>query len=513
MSKNQKLFKSARIVGGFTLISRILGYVRDIVIARYFGTATIAAQAFIVAFRIPNTLRHLVGEGAANAAVIPILSEYLGEDKKKEFWHITNIMLNLIIIILAIITIIGTLLAPLIVRIIAFGFVHDPAKLELTIYLTRIMFSFIFFIGIAAYGMGVLNTLKNFAVAAAGSCFLNITMIIFGVWVCQRFEQPVVGLALAVLIGGVLQILVQIPIMLKKGFYFEWAFDFSHPAIKKMGRLLLPRMLGSSIYQLNAFLDTFFASFSNIVGQGAIGALYFSNRLIQFPTALFGSALATACLPTMSRQAIKNDIVGLKNTLTVSLKTLLVFLIPSTVGLLVLAKPIVEILFERGEFDELSTQITAAALMYYCLGIFFYSAARVLTSCFYALKDTRTPVKATFFCLLLNGVLNFILMRWLKVGGIALATSISSAVNFFLLLYLLRQKIGIIGFAKVMKMFYAIILASIVMGAGCFYAYDYCHKLMAGWQALAAAVITAMLVYLIMGWSLKIFKGFKVNLE
>ncbi|MBU1044325.1 MAG: murein biosynthesis integral membrane protein MurJ [Candidatus Omnitrophica bacterium] len=513
MSKNKKLFKSAGIVGGFTLFSRILGYVRDIVIARYFGTATIAAQAFIVAFRIPNTLRHLVGEGAANAAVIPILSEYLGEDKKKEFWHITNIMLNLIIIVLAIITIIGTIMAPVIVRIIAFGFVNDPAKLELTIYLTRIMFSFIFFIGIAAYGMGVLNTLRNFAIAAVGSCFLNITMIIFGIWVCQRFEQPVIGLAIAVLLGGLFQILVQIPVLLKKGFYFEFAFDFSHPAIKKMGRLLLPRMVGSSIYQLNAFLDTFFASFSSIVGQGAIGALYFSNRLIQFPTALFGSALATACLPTMSRQAIKNDIPGLKNTLAVALKTLLVFLIPSTVGLLVLSRPIVSILFERGEFDQLSTQITSLALMYYCFGIFFYSAARVITSCFYALKDTRTPVKVTFYCLLLNGVLNFLLMKPLQVGGIALATSISSAVNFFLLLYLLRQKIGIIGFGKVIKMFYAIIIASSIMGAGCIYAYYYCRKLMAGWQALAIAVISAMLIYLIVGWMLKIFKGFHVNLE
>ncbi len=513
MSKNKKLFKSAGIVSGFTLISRILGYVRDMVIAKYFGTASMAAQAFIVAFRIPNTLRHLVGEGAANAAVIPILSEYLGNDNKKEFWHITNIMLNLIIIVLSLITIIGTLAAPLIVRLIAFGFIQDPEKLELTIYLTRIMFSFIFFIGLAAYGMGVLNTLKNFAVPAAGSCFLNITMIVFGIWVCQRFEQPVVGLALAVLLGGLLQILVQIPVLIKKGFYFEWALDFKHPAIKKMGRLLLPRMVGSSIYQLNAFIDTFFASFTSIVGQGAIGALYFSNRLIQFPTALFGNALATACLPTMSRQAIKNDIVGLKNTLNVSLKTLLVFLIPSTVGLLVLSKPIVTVLFQRGEFDALSTQITSTALIFYCSGIFFYSAARVMTSCFYALKDTRTPVKVTFFCLLINAVLNLLLMKPLKVGGIALATSISSAANFFLLLYMLRQKIGAIGVRKAMSLFYAIVTASVIMGASCYYVHDYFYKFLSQWQALAISVITAMLVYLIMGWILKIFKGFSVNLE
>jgi putative peptidoglycan lipid II flippase len=513
MSKNRKLFQSAGIVSGFTLISRILGYVRDMVIAQFFGTASLATQAFIVAFRIPNTLRDLVGEGAANAAVIPILSEYLGEDKKKEFWHISNVMLNLIMIVLAIITIIGTIMAPLIVRITAFGFVADPAKLELTIYLTRIMFSFIFFIGIAAYGIGVLNTLKNFAIPAAGSCILNITMIIFGIWVCGRFEQPVVGLALSVLIGGFLQILFQIPILIKKGFYFKWALDFSHPAIKKIGRLLLPRMAGSSIYQLNVFIDTFFASFTNIVGEGAIAALYFSNRIVQFPTALFGSALATACLPTMSRQAIRNDIAGLKDTLNVSLKTLLVFLIPSTIGLFVLAKPMVKVLFQRGAFDVLSTEITTSALLFYCLGIFFYSAARVVTSCFYALKDTRTPVKVMLLCLIINGTLNYLLMKPLQVRGIALATSISSAVNFFVLLYMLRQKIGKIGFRKITHMFYSIVTASIIMGAACIYVYNHCSAFLKEWQSLGLAVITAMLVYLISGWLLKIFKGFRVNLE
>lgn len=495
------------------MISRMLGYVRDMVMARYFGTATLAAQAFIVAFRIPNALRDLVGEGATNAAVIPVLSEYLGQEKKKEFWQIVNLMLNLIIIVLAAITIIGTIFAPLIVRIIAFGFVAEPAKLELTISLTRIMFAFIFFIGIAAYGMGVLNTLKNFAVPAAGSCILNITMIIFAVWVSGRFEQPIVGLAWAVLIGGFLQILFQIPLLLSKGFYFKFAFDFSHPAIKKIHRLLVPRMIGSSIYQLNVFVDTFFASFSGIVGQGAIGALYFSNRLVQFPTALFGNALATACLPAMSRQAIEQDMEGLKNTLTVSLKTLLVFLIPSTIGLFVLSRPIVAVLFQRGEFDAASTRLTSLVLMFYCLGIFFYSAARVVTSCLYALKDTRTPVKITFLCLIINAVLNLLLMHPLKVGGIALATSISSAINFSLLLYMLRQKIGRIGVKKILNMSVSVIAASLGMGLACGYAHAYYSKFLADWQALGLAVITAMLVYLIIGWNLKIFKGFRVNLE
>jgi putative peptidoglycan lipid II flippase len=513
MTKHKKLYQSAGIVGGFTLLSRILGYVRDMVIAGAFGTASIAAQAFIVAFRIPNTLRHLIGEGAANAAVIPVLSEYLKDSDKKEFWHITNVLLNLIIIILAVITILGTVFAPVLVRIIAFGFTQDPEKLELTIYLTRLMFSFIFFIGIAAYGMGVLNTLKHFAVPAAGSSFLNITMIIFGVWVCGMFEQPIVGMAYAVLIGGLLQVLFQIPVLIKKGFYFEACVDFKHPAVKRIGRLLLPRMAGSSIYQLNVFLDTFFASFASIVGEGAIAALYFSNRLIQFPTALFGNALATACLPTMSEQAIKKDTDGLKQTLNVSLKTLIVFLVPSTVGLFVLAKPIIHTLFQRGKFDVLSTQMTSFALMYYSAGVFFYSASRVTTSCFYALQDTKTPVKATGFCLIINAVLNYLMMRPFQVGGIALATSISSAVNFCLLIHFLKKKIGPIGFWQVVHVFIPVLLASIVMGISCVYAYDYFYGFLADWQSLTLSVLIAMAVYLVMGWTLKIFKGFRLNIE
>lgn len=504
MSEHKKLFKSAGIVSFFTLISRILGFVRDVVIAKMFGTGA-AVQAFVVAFRIPNTLRHLVGEGAANAAVIPVLSEYLDKKDNKEFWRVTNLLLSTVVIILAAIALIGTLLAPFIVRIIAFGFVNDPQKLDLTIRLTRIMFSFIFLIGLSAYVMGILNTLKHFAAPAAASCFLNITMIVFGLYLCRYFQEPIIGLSIAVLIGGVLQLIVQIPVLMKNGFRFRFGFDFQHPAIKRIGNLLLPRMLGSSIYQLNVFVDTMFASLGHIVGEGAIAALYYSNRLIQFPTALFGSALATACLPTLSQQSIADDMNSFKKTIDVSLRSLLVLLIPSSIGLLVLSEPIIRLLFERGAFDSLSTQMTSFAMAFYCIGLFAYSGARVMTSCFYALKDTVTPVKITFICLILNVVFNFLLMRVLQVGGLALATSISSIANFFILIFLLRKKIGNLGLISLIVNTLKTFLISLVMGAFCILAYSFSRVTLNNGLSLLISILGGIIVFFLMGWYFKIF--------
>ncbi len=510
MSEHKKLFKSAGIVSFFTLLSRILGFVRDVVIARLFGTAA-AVQAFVVAFRIPNTLRHLVGEGAANAAVIPVLSEYLDNKDNKEFWRLTNLLLSTVAIILAAIAILGTILSPFIVRIIAFGFVNDPAKMDLTIRLSRIMFSFIFLIGLSAYAMGILNTLKHFAAPAAGSCFLNLTMIVFGLYLCEYFQEPIIGMSIAVLLGGVLQLIIQIPVLMKQGFRFRFAFDLQHPAIKRIGKLLLPRMLGSSIYQLNVFIDTMFASLGGIVGEGAIAALYYANRLIQFPTALFGSALATACLPTLSQQAIANDMDGLKKTLEVSLRSLLVLLIPSSIGLFVLSEPIIRLLFERGKFDALSTQMTSFAMALYCVGLFAYSGARVITSCFYALKDTRTPVKITFVCLIINTVFNFLLMRVLQVGGLALATSISSIANFFILIFSLREKIGSLGLVSLIANTLKTFLISLCMGAFCLWSYSFSSSFLNNGLSLLISIAGGIVSFFLMGWYFKIFKG--INLK
>jgi len=320
-------------------------------------------------------------------------------------------------------------------------------------------------------------------------------------------DEPILGLAIAVLVGGFLQLAVQIPVFMKKGFRFRPIIELHHPATKRIGKLLVPRAIGSSIYQLNVFADTIFASFGTIVGNGAVAALYYANRLIQFPTAIFGVALATACLPTMSQQAVANDMEKLKSTLVFSIRLLLFVLIPSTIGLFVLAKPIVEVLFERGQFDLGATNMTAIALMFYCVGIFSYSGARLTTSCFYSLKDTVTPVKVTGICLLINILLNVTLMYPLKVGGLALATALSSMANFFILLYLLRRKIGSLGIAQTLKIAAPVFFASLLMGAACKFTYLMFGNYYPGWMSLGASIVLGTVVFLICSYFLGIFKN------
>ncbi|MDP2921456.1 MAG: murein biosynthesis integral membrane protein MurJ [Candidatus Omnitrophota bacterium] len=457
MSKKH-IIKSAGIIGFATVISRVLGFVRDIIIARFFGTARYA-EAFVVAFRIPNMLRDLIGEGATNAAFVPVLSEYLVK-KKEEFWELANVILNLLLITLSVISIIGVLAAPLIVRLIAPGFMDDPEKFAITVKLTRIMFPYVLLIGLAAYAMGVLNSLKHFSAPAFGPCLLNVAVIICAI----IWGESVMGLASGVLIGGVLQLAVQIPVLYRKGFRFSFVKKLNHPAANKIGILLLPRILGSCMYQINLFINTIMASLSAIVGVGGVAALYYANRIFQFPLAIFGIAIAQAALPTMSREALETDSDSLKKTLSFSLRVINFIIVPASIGLMVLAVPITQALFERGKFDHYSTLITANALMFYSIGLFSYSGIKILVSCFYSLKDTLTPVKIAAASLLLNIILNLALMYPLKIGGLALSASVSGIFNFFALFYVLNKKIGDLGGLKILSSFLKVTLASAAMG-------------------------------------------------
>ncbi len=282
MSTNKTIAKSASIIGFFTLCSRVLGFIRDVVIARLFGVY-VYAQAFVVAFKIPNLLRDLVGEGAANAAFVPVFSEYTVKHSKEEFWELANVVLNLMLVVLTSITLLGILFSPLVVRLIAPGFMASPEKLAVTITLNRIIFPYILLIGLAAYAMGILNSLKHFALPAFAPCLLNVSIIVFAL----LFGESIKGLALGVLAGGVLQLAVQIPALYKKGFRPKLFQRFSHPGAKIMGKLMLPRVMSSSIYQVNNFIDSIFGSLAWIVGEGGVAVLYFSYRLIQFPLGIF----------------------------------------------------------------------------------------------------------------------------------------------------------------------------------------------------------------------------------
>ncbi|MCQ9208833.1 MAG: murein biosynthesis integral membrane protein MurJ [Omnitrophica bacterium] len=461
MSENKSLIKSTRIIGLATLASRILGFVRDVLIAKFFGTGA-SAQAFVVSFRIPNLLRSVIGEGSANATVVPVLSRLNEEGKKEEFWQVAGCLLNILIVFLAVLTLLGQFCAPAIVRAIAPGFISEPSKLELTIRLTRWIFPYLLLVGLSAFAMAVLNSLKHFALPALAPCMLNISLIVSILIVSPRLKEGTFALVWGVLIGGVLQLAIQVPLLLKKGLLRGGSFRFFHPQVKKIGKLFLPRTLGIAIYQLNIFVDTILASLAWIVGTGAVAALYYANRIIQFPLALFALALAQAALPTMSALALDKDLTRLKKTISFSLRSVFTIMLPATVGIMVLAHPLAKIIFERGSFTSFSTGITSSVLFFYCLGLAGYAGIKILASSFYSLQDTATPAKIAGLALAVNVILNLILMWPMRVAGLALATAISVTVNFILLLWALNKKIGRIEL--VLSTLGKVVLAASIMG-------------------------------------------------
>jgi len=460
---NHAIARSAGVISLATLISRILGFIRDMIIARLFGIY-IYAQAFVIAFRIPNLFRDLVGEGASNAEIIPVLSEYNLKHSKEEFWELANILLNLLAVILSAITILGIIFSPLIVRLLAPGFIASPEKLAATINLNRIIFPYILLIGLAAYAMALLNSLKNFTVSAFAPCLLNISIII-----CVLFiGEGTAGLAIGVLLGGILQLAVQIPVLYKKGFRPKFKWSLKHPGVIQIKKLMLPRLASSGIYQLNNFVDSIFSSLAGIVGEGGVAVLYFSYRLIQFPIGIFSNAVAQAILPTFSTQALEDDQQNLKATLFWGLRVVFFVMLPMSALFMVLAQPIVFTFFGGGRFDVQSGLLTSNALIFYSIGLCAYGGTKILQCCFFALKDTVTPTKIAGVALVMNVILNTLLMFPLKIGGLALATSISGIITFFFLFFILGRRLGGFHERKILFSFLRIFAASFCMAAVCY---------------------------------------------
>ena len=438
--KHHALLKSSGIVACGVLASRLLGFVRDVILARFLGTGFLA-EAFFVAQRIPNLLRDLAGEGAANAAIVPVLSEYAHHKSREEWQECINAVLAWGVIILGSITVIGIFAAPWIVRLIAPGFAREPGELQLTADLTRIMFPYLILIALTAFQAGILYSLNAFFAPSFGPCLLNLAMIL-SVWVACLFSWPLAYvISVGVLVGGVWQFAAQWLALRRRGVYWKMPISLNHGGARQIGRLLLPRLWGSAVYQMNVFVDTFCASLAVIVGTGGIAAIYYANRLIQFPLGVFGYALASVALPSLSKLAQEGDMVRFRSTLFFSLRNLMLILIPTAVGMVIGAKWIIHIIFQRGAFDAYSTMVTAQVMFYAALGLPFFGASRILVSAFYALQDTKTPVKTATVCLVINAVLNGVLMFPLKIGGIALASSIASAINCLLLWNVLNKKL------------------------------------------------------------------------
>lgn len=435
------LLKSSGIVASGVLASRVLGFARDVIIARFLGTGFLA-EAFFVAQRIPNLLRDMAGEGAANAVIVPVLSEYSQKKSKEEWQECINAVLAWGVIILGSITFFGILAAPWIVRAIAPGFAGNPKELQLTVDLARIMFPYLILIALTAFQAGILYSLNAFFAPSFGPCLLNVAMIL-SVWVACLFSWPLAyTLSVAVLIGGVWQFGALWLALRRRGVYWKMPISLNHEGARQIARLLLPRLWGGTVYQLNVFVDTFCASLSVIVGTGGIAAIYYANRLIQFPLGVFGYALSSAALPSLSKLVQEGDRARFRSTLIFALRNLMLILIPTAAGMAIGAPWIIHIIFQRGDFDAYSTMVTSQVMFYAALGLPFFGASRILVSAFYALQDTKTPVKAATVCLAINAVLNGALMFPLKIGGIALASSIAGAVNCLLLWHGLSKKLS-----------------------------------------------------------------------
>lgn len=454
--------RSTAIVSSGIMISRALGFIRDVLIANFFGTK-IFAQAYVVAFTVPNTLRKLVAEGAVNTVMVPVLTERRAKDSDKDFLRFANVLFNLFLASLSLITIIGILAAPALIKVIAPGFTVDSAKFCLTVELTRILFPFILLVGLTAYCIGILHTFKHFTAPAFASAVWNAS-VIAGILIFYQ-HLDIVHLALAVLAGGVLQLALQVFPVLKRGRFFDIRAGIFHKDAKKVGRLLLPRMVGAGVYQINIIVDRMLASLQFIVGRGAIAALYYGNRLFQLPLALFGVAIATVALPAMSSLAVERNVQKMKEMLSFSIRGMLFFMVPASVGLIMLSNPIIRVIFERGEFDSYATSITSSVLFFYAIGLAAYGGVNILVAAFHSMQDTITPVKAASLALIANIVFNVLLMSPLKAGGLALATSISGFVNLGFLLMILRRRIGGYGGAEILRSFVKILSASLIMGA------------------------------------------------
>ena len=461
MSTEKRLAKSTVIVSLGIMASRILGFIRDILFAKFFGTGS-AIQAFLMAFTIPNALREVAAEGAVNTALVPVLADYNVKKGKEEFWRLANVIFNLFFAILLVIVIVGVLISPVLVRLIAPGFLKDPDKFALTVRFTRILFPYILLVGLATICMGILNTLKHFITPALGGVVFNAAVI--GGMLIFYPHVTIMHVVLAVLAGGLLQLSIQLFPVLRLGPFPDWKAGLRHEGAIKAGKLLLPRLAGASIYEINVIVNRILASLDFVTGKGAVAALYYGNRLFQLPLAAFGISLATTALPAMSSLAAEKNIEKLKDMISVSLRTMLFLTVPAAVGLMVLSKPIIKVLFERGEFDQYATAVTSAVLLCYSIGLIAYSSIRILVTAFYSMHDTVTPLRVSFYALFYNIALNLILMWPLKAAGLALATSIAGFINLGSLFIRLRKKIGQFGEKEILESFMRISGASLIMG-------------------------------------------------
>jgi putative peptidoglycan lipid II flippase len=451
-----------------TIASRVVGLGRDVMFAAWFGTG-MAADAFNVAFLIPNLLRRVVGEGATQSAVVPIYADTLAHEGSEEAGRFARRLTAVSLVVLVAVAVVGVLLASPIVRLYALGWRDQPEKLALTIRLTRILFPFVVFAGLTAVVSSYLNTHQRFTLPALAPAVLNVCFVACALGLAPVFgprpEDRIYGFTVGALVGGLLMWLMLVPQLRSVGASGIGPVDFKDRRIRLVGKLLVPGFFGLAVTQVNMFVDTLLAT---LLPEGSVTALRLANRLMLLPLGIFGVAVASASLPTLSGMAARKDYGAVARTYAFSLRLILFTLIPATVGLIVLRTPIVRVIYERGAFTaDRSTPLTAGVLLYYSLGLFAYGTVKGSNQVFFALKDTRTPVIVGAVAMVMNVVLNLILMRSMGVNGLALATSISAAANVGILMGLIHRRLGTLDAGPLFDGLWRIVAAAAVMGVCC----------------------------------------------
>jgi len=495
-TKQTSVARSAGIVSIAVMFSRLLGLVREMVFARYFG-AGFLMDAYVVAFRIPNVLRDLFAEGALSVAFVKVFTDYQINKSEDEAWRLASMVFNLLAVVLSIICILGVIFSRQFVGLIAGGF--SPEKAALATTMTQIMFPFILLVALAAVAMGVLNTKGIFGVPASASTVFNVVSIVFGLglaywlsgggWLSSNDKNAlpdmpaqwaIIGMSIGTLIGGAAQLAMQVPSLLKIGFRFSPVLSFADEGVRKVAALMAPAILGTSAVQINVMINT-----SLVSGiDGAQGWLNYAFRLMQFPIGLFGVAVGTAAIPVMSRLASEGKTKDLRDTISSSMSLVFLMTLPSACGLIVLGEPIIRLIYERGKFGGIDTSMSSVALIGYSIGLTGYAAIKILSPAFYALNDAKTPMMIAIASIAVNFLGGYVLREWFSHYGVtpetphgyghvgvALATSLVALVNFFALAFIMRRRIKRLNGRVIAASFAKIAGASVVLSAVCYGSY------------------------------------------
>ena len=477
--QNYQVTRAAGIVSLAVMSSRILGLVREMTIFNYFPTK-ISGSAFYLAFRIPNFLRDMFGEGILSKAFITTFLATEAEDGEEAASNLTNRIINLTLVVLIGITILGIIFAPAIVDILARENFDEPleiskryqfeTKIDLTVYLTRIMFPFLLFVSMAAIAMGLLNSKERFGIPACASSFFNLSSLLIGIsgyYLFPKFDMhPTTGMAVGVIVGGLLQFLIQVPSMYKVGFRYRLLLNFRDERVIQVLKLMGPAILGVAAVQINQLTNTWFITSEDEWLPWIQGAY----RIMHLPLGIFGVAISTVALPQLAKHANAGETELFRNSLSYAIRLMLTVIIPASIGLMVLSEPICRLLYERGAFIETDTIGTGGALFVYAFGLCGFSTLKILTDGFYAYKDIRAPVIVSLCGVLLNIILNYIfILRGLYFDprAVVFSTVLTVSLNSIVLLFLLRLKVGRIGMKSIVPSALKIILASAVMGLIC----------------------------------------------